>query len=290
MSKPVLSLDVSKGFSYAASYLRSEEPFGKPVSVPHTPQGLEFLLNQLANLEHLTGKKPEVILEATGNYSKPLTYSLQQAGYQVIILNPIQTHQQKRRSIRKVKTDPVDAKRIADLYYLQRFNPQPVQCDHIADLKNLCRYYHGLNNLFTEAQLRYQSALDLSFPGYQKVFSRLCCDSALNLIAAYPSPDAVLAAEKEDILLLLREKFQRKNWGEEIYNKLAVAARACLPFKVAQQSSDWVLKEYVHILMTQKKILTDARAQLLAAAKLVPIYDLLLTIPGVGEIRGSNYS
>lgn len=121
MSKPVLSLDVSKESSYAATYLSMHEPFKKPVSVPHNPQGLTVLLDRLRDMEYVTGERPQVILESTGNYSKPITYCLQQAGYSVIVLNPIQTHQQKRRSIRKVKTDPVDAKRIAELFYLQKF-------------------------------------------------------------------------------------------------------------------------------------------------------------------------
>lgn len=73
MNRPVLSLDVSKGSSYAATYLSMHEPFKKPVSVPHTPEGLALLLDRLRNMEYLTGERPQVILEATGNYSKPIT-------------------------------------------------------------------------------------------------------------------------------------------------------------------------------------------------------------------------
>lgn len=124
MSKPVLSLDVSKRSSYAATYLSMHEQFKKPISVPHSPEGLEILLDRLRNMEYLTGERPQVILESTGNYSKPITHSLQEAGYEVIVLNPIQTYQQKRRSIRKVKTDPVDAKRIAEIFYLQKLEAQ----------------------------------------------------------------------------------------------------------------------------------------------------------------------
>ena len=130
MNKPVLSLDVSKGSSYAATYLSMHEPFKKPILVPHSPEGLAVLLDRLRNMEYLTGERPQIILEATGNYSKPITHSFQEAGYSVIVLNPIQTHQQKRRSIRKVKTDPVDAKRIAEIFYLQKFDvSQPVNSE-----------------------------------------------------------------------------------------------------------------------------------------------------------------
>ena len=113
MSKPVLSLDVSKGVSTATAYIGYDEPLTKPFSVPHTTKGVVRLINHLKKLQDLTGIKPEVIWEATGHYSKPITNFLMEAGYSVIVLNPLQTHDLKRRSIRKVKTDAVDTQRIA---------------------------------------------------------------------------------------------------------------------------------------------------------------------------------
>jgi hypothetical protein len=83
MYKPVLSLDVSNRSSYAATYLSMHEPFKKPVSVPHTPQGLTVLLDRLRDMEYLTEIRPQIILESTGNYSKPITSILQEAGYPV---------------------------------------------------------------------------------------------------------------------------------------------------------------------------------------------------------------
>ncbi|MBU7008895.1 hypothetical protein Ga0451573_003858, partial [Peptococcaceae bacterium DYL19] len=68
MYKPVLSLDVSKGSSFAATYLSMHEPFKKPVSIPHTPQGISMLIDRLEHMEYLTGMRPNVIMESTGNY------------------------------------------------------------------------------------------------------------------------------------------------------------------------------------------------------------------------------
>lgn len=287
MNKPVLSLDVSKNSSFAATYFSLHEPFKKPFSVPHNPKGIAILLEHLEKMELLTNQKPEVILESTGNYSKSITYNLQLAGYSVIVLNPIQTHLQKRQSIRKVKTDPVDAKRIAEVYYLQKFSPQKLADPVFADLRNLCRHYDRTNKLFTQTQLRFQSILELLFPYYLGVFSDVCCDSSLNLLAAFPSPNDVLTAAKEDIINLLLSKYQRKSWTEQIYQKLLAAANASLPYKVAEQSNVRVLAEYIPILMTHKRLLTGLRAQIVAAAKEIPAFALLKTIPGVGDITAA---
>ena len=288
MYKPVLSLDVSKGSSFAATYLSMHEPFKKPVSVPHTPQGLAILLDRLRDMEYLTDEKPKVILEATGNYSKPITNSLQEAGYSVIVLNPIQTYQQKRRSIRKVKTDQVDAKRIAEIFYLKKLDAQQPVNPEIAELRTLCRHYDSFIDLYTETQLKFQSLLDLVFPCYTDVFSNLCGDSSLILLAAFPTPDDVLSATRDEVLPFLKSKCQRKGWEDHIYSKLLAAARASLPYKVSQHSNVRVLREYISILLTQKGHLASFRDQIVAAAKEMPVYALLNTIPGVGGITAAT--
>ncbi|MBU7006598.1 hypothetical protein [Phosphitispora fastidiosa] len=121
----------------------------------------------------------------------------------------------------------------------------------------LCRHYDGINSLYIESQLRFQSVLDLLFPYYSNVFSALCGDSSLHLLAAFPTPESVLAAAKEDVLALLKAEYQRKGWVENIYDKLLAAAKASLPYKVSQQSNIRVLREYIGILMTHKAQLAE---------------------------------
>lgn len=287
MSKPVLSLDVSKESSVAAAYLSFDQPMGQPFPVTHTRQGLGVLLEKLMRMEQLTGKKPDVILESTGNYSKPITRNLQEAGYQVIVLNPLETHEQKRRSLRKIKTDIVDSKRIVKLYYLENRSPQRLINPDIAELRNFCRLYDGLNIQHIESQLRFQSILDQLFPHYSHVFGRLIGDSSLKVISAFPTPELALAASREEIFKCLNTKFQRKNWAEDIYQKLMAAAEASLPYNVAKQSNVRILREYVPVLMTQKKMLTDVRALVVAAAKEFTAFTLLKSIPGVGDLTAA---
>lgn len=259
----------------------------KPFSVKHDLDGSLIILDKLLKLEKLSGIKPDVILEATGNYSKPITTFLQDAGYSVIALNPLQTHELKRRTLRKIKTDAVDAQRIADLYYLQNLKPLQTLDPNIAELRTLCRHYNSLMNLYTETLLKLQSIIDLIFPTYPQVFSKLDRDSSLRLISTYPTPKAILSASKEEIMKCLSTTNQRKGWADNIYEKLKAAARNCIPYKVAQQSNVRVLRVYVSLLMTQKSLLTDVRAQIVATAKDVSIFDLLVSIPGVGDLTAA---
>ena len=60
-----------------------------------------------------------VVMESTGHYHKILFDSLCKAGFEVSVINPLQTDSIKNLGIRKVKSDKVDALRIALLYRFQ---------------------------------------------------------------------------------------------------------------------------------------------------------------------------
>lgn len=66
------------------------------------------------------------------------------------------------------------------------------------------------------------------------------------------------------------------------------AAEASLPYKVSQHSNVRVLREYISILMTQKGQLAVLQDQIVTAAKEIPVFELLMTIPGVGKITAAT--
>lgn len=290
MYKPVLSIDVSKSKSVAAAFSSYEEPLSKTFSFSHSPKGTDLLMKHLKELELKTGVKPEVVLEATGNYSKPITDFFQRSGYNVVVLNPIMTHLQKAKSVRKIKTDPVDVDRIAKVYYLNKVDANYDVPDYIAELQCLSRQYEGLMRTYTEIQLRMQSILDLVFPNYHTVFSHVCCNSSLMILMSYPAPDDILKANTKDLFKIIKSSARghSDDWCNTKVQQLLAAAGESLPSHKAQQSNTRVLKDYLRILMTQKQILTDIRAHLISRASLSPAYALLLSIPGIGELTAAT--
>ena len=57
-------------------------------------------------------------MESTAHYHRLLANFLRNSGYEVIIINPMQSNAIKNLNIRKVKNDKTDALRIAQLYRL----------------------------------------------------------------------------------------------------------------------------------------------------------------------------
>lgn len=285
---PVLSIDISKSKSYAALFRSYGDPYLKPFPFNHCPSDLSYLSSQLKNIERDTGKKPSVVMEATGNYSKPIASFFRENGYLVYIINPLQTHAQKKKSVRKVKTDPIDANRIAQVFYLDKFCADHSFEPHIQELKSLCRQYDGFNDLYVETQNRLRSVLDLYFPLYETVFAHLRGKTALRVLALFPSPADVLSASHDELFEALKPSKKSVSWCESKIDLLILAAKESLPLNQAQASNVRILRNYIELLLSQQKILADLRAQMVYWANFSPYYSLLCSIPGVGEMTATT--
>jgi transposase len=114
---PVVGLDVSKGESEVQAFLDKGKPYRKSFSIKHDLDGLGSLLEFLESLKDKTGIKPPVVLESTGHYHVPVVQFLEDNHYLLIIVNPLISHRAKSSSLRKVKTDAIDAYRLCELYY-----------------------------------------------------------------------------------------------------------------------------------------------------------------------------
>lgn len=285
---PILSIDVSKSNSYAAAFLSNSKPFTKPFKFKHSPSELNSLLSLLCDMENETGACPSVVLEATGNYSKPISSFFMNHGYDVVILNPLQTHELKRKSIRKVKTDPIDTNRIAKVYYLNDFVPAKLPDSVTINLRNTCRQYEGFNILYTETILRLRSILDIAFPNYDKLFSSVSSKVSLSFLSKFKTPQDVLNADFNDLVSSLKVRFRSKSWSEEKAKLIVETAKESLPDNTSQQSNIYALDKYVKLVTYIQNILADIRDQMIKCAKLSPYYELLLSIPGVGQMTAST--
>lgn len=105
----VAGIDVSKGKSMV-SVLR---PFGevvtKPFSVGHTGSELKELADYLKSLDGET----RVVMEHTGRYYEPVARFLHEEGIFVSAVNPKLIKDYGNNTLRKVKTDKADARKIA---------------------------------------------------------------------------------------------------------------------------------------------------------------------------------
>lgn len=77
-----------------------------------------------------------------------------------ILLNPIISYQAKKSSLRKVKTDAIDAYQLCVLYYKEDFEPHKNRGLQLLDLRNLSRQQEIVTNMYVEAKLQFHTILD----------------------------------------------------------------------------------------------------------------------------------
>ena len=83
----------------------------------------------------------KVGLEATGHYSNNILNFLTSKGFNVYVINPLQTNlYRKGQSLRKTKTDKLDAHVIATMLVSDNLKPYIPVSYHISELKSLTRH------------------------------------------------------------------------------------------------------------------------------------------------------
>ena len=105
----VAGIDVSKGKSMVSVLRPFGEVVAKPFSVGHTGSELKELADYLKSLDGET----RVVMEHTGRYYEPVARFLHEEGIFVSAVNPKLIKDYGNNTLRKVKTDKADARKIA---------------------------------------------------------------------------------------------------------------------------------------------------------------------------------
>ena len=104
-----VGIDVSKGKSTVAVLQPGGTVIRKTFDVSHTSQNLNELADYLSSLDGTT----KIVMECTGRYHEPMVKALSEAGLFISIVIPHLIKNFGNNSLRKVKSDPADARKIA---------------------------------------------------------------------------------------------------------------------------------------------------------------------------------
>lgn len=100
-----VGIDIAKQKHYASIMNSDGEILVDPFAFTNDHNGFHALLSYL---ECYPKKELFIGMESTAHYAENLTSFLYTRGYQICIINPIQTSSLRKSNIRKTKTDSVD--------------------------------------------------------------------------------------------------------------------------------------------------------------------------------------
>ncbi|MFY4777459.1 IS110 family transposase [Metabacillus sp. RGM 3146] len=283
---PVIGLDVSKGESQVQAFLDKGKPYRKSFSVKHTLDGLDSLLVFLKEVTKASdGMKPSVILESTGSYHSPVVQFLDEQDYVYIMVNPLVSHRSRSANLRKVKTDPVDAYQLCELFYKEELEPHRKRGIQLLNLRNLTRQQEAISSVSSETKLQLQSLLDQVFPEYRGVFSNLYSKVSLKVLEAFPTSESVLEVSFTDLTNMISSLCSSRSdqWAKEKAEKLIEAARRN-PFQQHMYDSHtFNLKILISIVLQYEEHLSKLAAEIDALANEIEAYKIIQSIPGIGE-------
>ncbi|MDP2425052.1 MAG: IS110 family transposase [Candidatus Izemoplasmatales bacterium] len=151
-------------------------------------KGFNTLLEVLHSLDPAQTKR--IGLEATGHYGYNLKVFLDRHGFDFMEFNPYLVKKLSTGlSLRKTKTDSVDAKLLSMILLSVEYKVYPVQSYHIYDLKSLTRYYKDLVKKHSKELVVLTNLLDSMFPEFKAFFNNRFTKTALYLLEHYQTPE-----------------------------------------------------------------------------------------------------
>lgn len=282
---PVIGLDIAKGKSQVQAFLQKKDPYKKSFVFEHNVLGLHEFHRFWLEVEEITGRPPVVVFESTGHYHEPVLQFLEEHQIVYYLVNPVLSHEAKKISLRKVKTDAIDAFRLGELYYLyddlQPFKKKVVK---IMNLRNLTRQHDALTGTYVQIKLQFQTVLDQVFPEYKTVFGSLYSPTSLRTLLHYQTPQGVREETKEKIAeVILQQGVKRSyGWALDKAHQLKEAAERD-PFKRNLYSSHVVsLTMFIQLLLQYQRHLSKLLKEIDALAEEFDEYKIIRSIPGIG--------
>lgn len=163
-----VGIDVSKGRSTVAVLRPGGTVFRKPFDVYHKQSDLKDLVTYIKSLDGDT----KAVLECTGSYHRSIVEALHSSGVFVSAVNPHLIKNFGNNTIRKVKTDPADAKKIAR-YTLDNWHDLREYSDMDANreqLKTMNTQFDFFMKQKTAAKSNLIALLDQTYPGVNDLF------------------------------------------------------------------------------------------------------------------------
>lgn len=218
---PVVGIDVSADFSYAAILAPNGDVYKKPFKIKHDLNGFNHLVNEIKKVEEEFNMKTAIFMESTGVYHLSLFHYLNNNFDNTFVINPLITKSNKNGDIRKVKNDKKDSLSIATIGKFQNIKlSQKLDLD-VFLLKNLVREYYKLTDTCSTFKKKLSADLRVIFPGYNTIFSDPTGKSSVELLSDYSTPQSILDAPKEEIIkIFLNNSKKGIVWTENIYSKL----------------------------------------------------------------------
>lgn len=286
----VAGIDISKGKS-TVSVLR---PFGevvaKPFAVGHTGSELRRLADYLKSLDGET----RVVMEHTGRYYEPVALFLHNEGIFVSAVNPKLIKDYGSNTLRKVKTDAADSRKIAR-YGLDNWAElrQYASMDTIRyQLKTLNRQQGLYTKTKTMMKNNLIALLDQTYPGVNALFNSPVREDGtqkwVDFAASFWHVDCVRGMSQSAFTERYRKWCKRHgyNFSSDKAGEIYTGARDLIPMLPKDAMTKLLVQQAIDALNAVSTAQARLKAEMLKLASQLPEFPVVMAMCGVGESLG----
>ncbi len=246
----------------------------KSITFANAREGWQIWEEKLKQLDAPAG---EILIgmEATSRYGENLYQELEQRGYVLRLFHPGQTHHFHQQRGLRAKTDRLDAMTIARALLSGEARMGYVPDEQVATYRELVRLHTQLSDTAASYQNEIQALVVVLFPEFTQVKASPCLPTALAVLKAFPSAQALVEAGVEALVQVLRAQ-PAAHYGRPTAKKLVALANQSVSSGRARAGRSTSLR----ILCDQ---LEHTQANL--ARLNTEIEQLLTTDPGVKGLQ-----
>ena len=273
-----IGIDIAK-FKHFASVVSSDgKVIVKPFPFENSRQGFMKLLEEIENFHDCL-----IGLESTGHYAENLIFFLYQHGYQIGVINPIQTDALRDSNIRKTKTDKIDTYLIVQCLMLNKYSLVTSLDINIIKLRRLSRFRLETIQQQTRIKTQLTCCLDIVFPELPSFFKgNLHLKVSYALLEKYPSAKAIAHCRIDGLTNLLYSNSKgHYNHDKALQLKTLAKGSIALDNPAIELQIQCLIKQ----LRLYQEQIKDIDLSIMTLMEL--INSPILTIPGVGYTLGA---
>lgn len=278
-----IGIDVSKD-KHDCFILNSEgEVLADVFTIPNTMDGFHCLLEKIQSVT-MPQDKIKVGLEATGHYSYNLLGFLLDSGLDTYVLNPLHTNlYRKSLSLRKTKTDRVDARTIAAMLMSDvGLKPYTDTVYHNEELKSLTRYRFDKVRERAKLKQSVSRLVCILFPELEKLVPSLHMASVYALLDEFPGAAQVAAANLTRLKFLLADA-SKGHYTRDMAVILRDAARSSIGSVMPAKSLE--LRHTIRLIRELDAEIEEVEASIQDLME--QLHSPITTIPGIGFRMGA---
>ncbi len=218
--------------------------------------------------------------------------ALVEAGYQVHAINPLAADRYRdRHHVSGAKSDPADAKMLADLVRTDRHNHRLIAEDStlVRSIKALARAHQSLIWSRTRTSNQLRAVLQSFYPAAVVAFKDLTSHDAVGVLATAPTPTLGLALSRSKLKAALK-RGGRQRYLDRRADEIAPILRAAqldVPADLETANGD-IVTALVDVIVTYNRQIGELETKLTDRFETHPDAEIVRSQPGVGVVLGAR--